>query len=184
MVPFGNKLACCCLLIFFHSYLQRKWNHYFLCLHAHCLDCLSSFSRLCACMHTISTVPTLLFLKFCELWQEVVQKSKRTLPHSSPLWLTLISLRPSFPSILQRVPSGLVNVFIHIHFSHSLLSNPLQPGCSTGLLIGPSLIDLKHISNILSGAMKNTLLLWCLCHKCMTSIDTDSAAISSSVTLS
>lgn len=104
-------------------------------------------------MHTISTVPTLLFLKFCELWQEVVQKKQK---HASSfvLLLTLISPLPSFPSILQRVPSGLVNVFIHIHFSHRLLSNPLQPGCCTGLHIGPSLMDLKHISNILSGAMQ------------------------------
>lgn len=61
------------------------------------------------CMHAISTVPTVLFLKFFELWQEVVQKkkkkSKSTLPHSPPLLLTLISLLPSFPSILQSVPS-------------------------------------------------------------------------------
>ncbi len=41
--------------------------------------------------------------------------ANRMLPYSSLLLHTLISLLPSFPSIVQGGASGLVNMFTHIH---------------------------------------------------------------------
>lgn len=145
--------------------------------------------ELCACMRTISTVPTLLFLKFCELWQEVVQKKKKKRQTHASSFVPIITYSYLPPSPLSFYFARSSQWSGKCIYTHSLFTQPAFKSFAAWVPHRPScwaFTYLKHISNILSGAMETLksylnwkwhkidkknpiLLLWSVSHKCKSS---------------
>lgn len=81
----------------------------------------------CVCVHAhIHTHPDMLVFPPCCIISQILRAAtgsyakiaNRMLPYSSPLLLTLISLPPSFPSIVQGGTGSLVNMLAYMHTAH------------------------------------------------------------------
>lgn len=73
------------------------------------------------CMHTdMSVFPPCDVISYIlrALSGSCTKIANRMLPYSFPLLLNLISLLPSFPSIVQGGAIGLINIFTHIYTAH------------------------------------------------------------------